>query len=144
MKSKAFDPARRRDFLLVLDPGDDVVASLISFARQNGITGGSFQGIGALERATIAYWNRETKAYEEIAVDEQVEVLSIAGSLATSGNEIKVHAHVTLGRRDGGTIGGHLLRATVFPTLEIFITDQGARLARKKDPATGLMLLDLE
>jgi predicted DNA-binding protein with PD1-like motif len=141
MKSKAFDPARQRDFLLVLDGGDDVMASLIAFAQQNGITGASLHGIGAFARATVAYWNKETKEYEEIAVGEQVEVLSIAGSLATAGDEIKVHAHVALGRRDGSTIGGHLLRATVFPTLEVFITDTGARLTREKDPATGLMLL---
>ena len=141
MKSKAFDPARRRDFLLVLDDGDDVLGSLIAFAQQSGITGASLQGIGAFSKATVAYWNKETKEYEEIAVDEQVEVLSIAGSLATSGDEIKVHAHAVLGRRDGSAIGGHLLRATVFPTLEVFITDLGARLVREKDPATGLMLL---
>jgi predicted DNA-binding protein with PD1-like motif len=141
MKSKAFDPARQRDFLLVLDGGDDLMASLIAFAQQSGITGASLHGIGAFARATVAYWNKETKEYEEIAVDEQVEVLSIAGSLATAGEEIKVHAHVSLGRRDGSAIGGHLLRATVFPTLEVFITDIGARLTREKDPATGLMLL---
>jgi predicted DNA-binding protein with PD1-like motif len=58
-----------------------------------------------------------------------------------SGDEVKVHAHVVLGRRDGSAVGGHLLRATVFPTLEIFIADMGARLTREKDPATGLMLL---
>jgi hypothetical protein len=143
MKSKAFDPARHREFLLVLDDGDDVMASLAAFARQNGIGGASLQGIGALSQATVAYWNKETKVYEEIAVDEQVEVLSISGSLATSGDEIKVHAHVALSRRDGSAIGGHLLRATVFPTLEIFIVDGGARLVREKDPATGLMLLKI-
>src|SRR5436305_5964176 len=141
MKSKAFDPARRRDFLLVLDDGDDVLGSLIAFAQQSGITGASLQGIGAFSQATIAYWNKETKVYEEIAVDEQVEVLSIAGSLATSGDEVKIHAHVVIGRRDGSAIGGHLLRATCFPTLEVFITDLGARLTREKDPDTGLMLL---
>jgi predicted DNA-binding protein with PD1-like motif len=141
MKSKAFDPARQRDFLLVLDGGDDVMGSLIEFARECRISGASLQGIGAFSRATVAYWNKETKVYEEIAVDEQVEVLSIAGSLATSGDEVKVHAHAVLGRRDGSTVGGHLLRATVFPTLEVFIADMGARLVREKDPATGLMLL---
>ena len=144
MKSKAFDPARRRDFLLVLDGGDDVIPSLIAFAQQSGITGASFFGIGAFSRATVAYWNKTTKVYEEIAVDEQVEVLSISGSLATAGQEIKLHAHVTLGKRDGSAIGGHLLRATVYPTLEVFVRDTGGRLVREKDAGTGLMLLDVE
>jgi predicted DNA-binding protein with PD1-like motif len=143
MKSKAFDPSRRREILLVLDGGDDVLPSLTAFARENGIAGASLQGIGAFSRATIAYWNKVTLVYEEIAVDEQVEVLSISGSLAMSGDQVKVHAHVTLGRRDGSTIGGHLLRATVYPTLEVFVIDGGARLVREKDSATGLMLLRL-
>ena len=143
MKSKAFDPAQQREFLLVLDGDDDVVQSLTAFAGENAITGARLQGIGGFARATIAYWNKTTKVYEEIAVDEQVEVLSILGSIAMSGQEVKVHAHVTLGRRNGSVTGGHLLRATVYPTLEVFIADGGAPLRREKDPATGLMLLRL-
>jgi len=141
MKSKTFNPAGRGDHLLVLDGGDDVIASLTAFAEGKHIGGASLHGIGAFSKATIAYWNKETKVYEEIAVHEQVEVLSIAGSVATSGDAVKVHAHVVLGRRDGSAMGGHLLRATVFPTLELFIADMGARLTREKDPDTGLMLL---
>jgi predicted DNA-binding protein with PD1-like motif len=141
MKTKSFNPAARGEHLLVLDGGDDVLASLTAFAAEKHIAGAGLHGIGGFAKATVAYWNKETKVYEEIAVDEQVEVLSIAGSLATSGDEVKVHAHVVLGRRDGSAIGGHLLRATVFPTLEIFISDMGTRLTREKDPATGLMLL---
>ena len=143
MKSQVFEPVRRRDFLLVLDGGDEVPKALTEFAGQNAIAGASLHGIGAFARAAIAYWNPQTREYEEIAVDEQVEVLSLSGSLATAGEEIKLHAHVILGKRDGSTIGGHLLRATVYPTLEVFIQDAGTRLVREKDPATGLMLLSL-
>ena len=50
---------------------------------------------------------------------------------------------ITSGKRDGSTVGGHLLRATVYPTLEVFIADLGGRLTRKKDEKTGLMLLAL-
>jgi predicted DNA-binding protein with PD1-like motif len=142
MKSKTFNPAGRCDHLLVLDGGDDVMQSLIDFAQKKHIRGASLHGIGAFSKATVAYWNKETKVYEEISVEEQVEVLSIAGSLTVAaGDEVKVHAHVVLGRRDGSAIGGHLLRATVFPTLEVFVTDTGAPLVRAKDEATGLMLL---
>ena len=142
MKSKEFLPGQR-EILLVFNGGDDVMASLTGYANEHGIRGARLHGIGGFARATVAYWNKETKVYEEIAVDEQVEVLSLAGSLATSGEEVKVHAHVVLGRRDGSALGGHLLRATVFPTLELFIIDAGTRLVRAKDPSTGLMLLQL-
>src|SRR5204863_7454697 len=72
MKSKDFDPASRRDFLLVLDDGDDVIAALTAFARASGIDGAAFHGIGAFRRAAVAYWHPATKEYEEIAVSQPV------------------------------------------------------------------------
>jgi hypothetical protein len=139
MKAHSF--TAHRDHLLVLDPDDEFVASLTDFAKKNRIEGGSFSAIGAFQQATIAYWNRETKEYEKIEVAEQVEVLALGGSIARSSDDVKIHAHAVLGRRDGSTIGGHLMRGVVFPTLEIFVVDYGARLTRQKDVETGLWLL---
>jgi predicted DNA-binding protein with PD1-like motif len=141
MKSKPL--AAANSHLLVLSSGDEVIASLTEFAKQHGIEGGSFSGIGALQRATIAYWNWDTKQYEQIEVNDQVEVLALNGSLARAGDEVKIHAHVTLGRRHGVTIGGHLFQATVRPAVEIFVIDCRTRLTRRKDDETGLWLLSL-
>jgi uncharacterized protein len=138
---KAHSLTAHRDHLLVLDPDDEFVASLTDFAKKNRIEGGSFSAIGAFQQATIAYWNRETKEYENIEVAEQVEVLALSGSIARAGDDVKIHAHAVLGRRYGSTIGGHLMRGVVFPTLEIFVVDYGTRLTRQKDDKTGLWLL---
>ncbi len=129
--------------LLVFDTGDDFLNRLTEFAKANRIEGASFFGIGALQQATVAYWNWDTKEYENIEVSEQVEVLALSGSVARSDGDVKIHAHTVLGRRDGSTVGGHLVRATVRPTLEVFIADHATRLARRRDAATGLWLLDL-
>ncbi len=94
-------------------------------------------------QATIAYWNWDTKGYEKIEVTDQGEVLAINGSIARSGDEVKIHAHVALGRRDGATVAGHLMRGAVRPTLELFVSDQAVRLSRRKDEETGLWLLSL-
>ncbi len=132
-----------KDRILVLHTGNDALAAITEFAVRNRIEGASFSAIGAFQEATIAYWNWDTKKYEHIEVPEQVEVLALTGSIARAGNDPKLHAHVVLGRRDGSTIGGHLVRAVVRPTLEVFMVDFGARLTRRKDQATGLWLLDL-
>jgi len=132
-----------KDRVLVLHTGNDALAAITEFAVRNRIEGASFSAIGAFQEATIAYWNWDTKKYEHIEVPEQVEVLALTGSIARAGNDPKLHAHVVLGRRDGSTIGGHLVRAVVRPTLEVFTVDFGARLTRRKDQATGLWLLDL-
>jgi len=129
--------APRRRFLLVFDKGDDVLASLHAFAEEQAIRGASFVALGAFRAAMIAYWNPATKEYEHIAVDEQVEVLSLAGNLGAG----KIHAHVTLGRRDGSAIGGHLIAATVFPTLEMQLVETAESIVRGTDEETGLSLI---
>ena len=130
-----------KDHILVLRTGDDALDAIKELAVRNGIEGASFSAIGAFQTATIAYWNWDTKEYEHIEVAEQVEVLTLTGNVARSGNDPRLHAHVILGRRDGSTIGGHLIRGLVRPTLEVFLIDYGMRLARTRDETTGLRLL---
>ena len=128
--------APQRHYILVFDKEDDVLATLRAFAEEHGVRGASFVALGAFRSATVAYWNPETKEYEHIAVDEQVEVLSLVGNIGS-----KIHAHVTLGRRDGSAIGGHLIAATVFPTLEMTVTVYDAAIERGTDEETGLSLI---
>jgi uncharacterized protein len=138
---QTYSVAPQRHFLLVFDKDDDVLAALRAFAEEHGVRGASFVAIGAFRKATVAYWNPETKEYEHIAVDEQVEVLSLAGNIGADGAETKIHAHATLGRRDGSAIGGHLIAATVFPTLEMTVVVYGETIVRGTDEPTGLSLI---
>lgn len=131
-----------KNHVLVLKTGDDALAAITKFAKRNKIEGASFSAIGAFREATIAFWNWDTKEYEHIEVAEQVEVLTLTGNVSRAGDQVKLHSHVTLGRRDGATVGGHLVRAIVRPTLEVFLIDYGIRLTRSKDLTTGLWLLD--
>ena len=112
------------------------MATLRAFAEEHGVRGASFVALGAFRSATVAYWNPATKEYEHIAVDEQVEVLSLVGNIGS-----KIHAHVTLARRDGSAIGGHLIAATVFPTLEMTVTVYDEAIERGTDEETGLSLI---
>jgi predicted DNA-binding protein with PD1-like motif len=130
-----------REFLLVFDKGDDVGSTLLEFAKRNAIGAASFYAIGALREATIAYWNAETKKYDEIPVPEQVEVASMIGSIAPSAEDLKLHAHIVLGKRDGSAVVGHFRRGIVYPTLEVFLTARDAKVRRAKDEETRLWLL---
>ena len=141
MRNRRIDGTDARSWILVFDVGDEVVAGLTAFARREGLTGAHFTAIGAFSRATVAFFDLATKEYEEIPVDEQVEVLALVGNVALADGEPKVHAHVVLGRRDGATVGGHLLEGHVQPTLELGGRDGGAAWERREDAATGLPLL---
>ncbi|HEY5610243.1 MAG TPA: PPC domain-containing DNA-binding protein [Thermoanaerobaculia bacterium] len=131
--------------LLVLDPGDELVDCLTRFATERNLLGGTFHAIGAASRAVYAYWDRDRKVYDKFEIPEQMEVVSLSGSLARDeAGEVRIHAHVVFSGRDGSTIGGHLFEAHAYPTLEVFLTEVAVPLRRQRHPDTGLMLLDME
>ncbi|HEY3476495.1 MAG TPA: PPC domain-containing DNA-binding protein [Anaerolineales bacterium] len=133
-----------RTFAIVFDQGDEMIAGLMEFSKQQQLTGSHFTAIGAFSEVTLGYFQRDKMEYKEIPVKEQVEVLSLVGNIAMKGDEYKVHAHVVLGRANGSTLGGHIQNATVWPTLEIVLIEEPAYLRRAIDETTGLALIDLE
>jgi uncharacterized protein len=142
MKFRSFADARA--LFLVFDRGDEIITTVRRFAGEEAIRGGRFAAIGAFQRAVVAYWNPEKLDYEHIDVGEQVEVLSLIGDIAVEGEETKIHAHVVLGRRDGSTVGGHLISGIVFPTLEMHLLEYRGELRRKRNEETKLSLIEIE
>ena len=141
MQSRIF--IETHPFFIVFDKHERVIETLRAFAQREDIRGGRFAAIGALSSATVAYWNPQKRDYEHIEVSEQVEVLSLLGDVTVAGGETKIHAHIVLGRRDGSTIGGHLIEGTVYPTLEMHFVDYDSTLQRHKDEETKLSLIVL-
>jgi predicted DNA-binding protein with PD1-like motif len=131
-----------RMFAVVFHAGDDVCDGLLAFARQGAVTAASFTAIGALQRVVVGFFDPDSRKYNHITIDEQVEVLTMSGNIAIGPDGPVVHAHLVVGRSDGTAHGGHLIRAIVRPTLEVIVTETPARLRRRLDPATGLTLID--
>jgi predicted DNA-binding protein with PD1-like motif len=133
----------QRTFVLVFDKGDEAKAGLTAFAQKNQVSAAQITGVGAFSRAVLGYFDRQKKEYQRIPVNEQVEVLSLIGDVALKPDGgPEVHAHVVVGRSDGTTLGGHLLEADVWPTLEVVLTDAPQHLRKKHDPETGLALIN--
>jgi predicted DNA-binding protein with PD1-like motif len=143
MKSKLISAGRERTWAVVFETGDEVIAGLMEFASKNQLGASHFTAIGALADAMLGYFNLEKKDYKRIPINEQVEVLSLIGDVALQNGKPKIHAHVVLGKSDGSACGGHLLRATVRPTLEVIVTDSPAHLQRKMHADVGLALIEL-
>ncbi len=131
-----------KTYAVVFAKGDDFLGGLTALAKRTGLAASAFTAVGAFERATLGYFDREEGDYVAIPVEEQVEVLSLVGNIALEeGGEPKIHAHVVVGLRDGSTRGGHVLDARVWPTLEVIVTESPRHLRRRTDPETGLALL---
>lgn len=143
MKAKVLNEGPERTIALIFDKGDEVMSTLERFAKEHGLTASRFSAIGALESAVLGYFNWERKDYDRIPVEEQVEVLSFNGDIALDGAQPKVHAHAVLGRRDGSTVGGHVLEARVRPTLEVLLVESPGYLRKTCNRETGLALIDI-
>jgi predicted DNA-binding protein with PD1-like motif len=152
VKSKLLNDDGQRTYVVALETGDRMVESLTRFAREERLTASELTAIGAVASAEIAYFNWETKDYDQIPVNEQVEVVSMNGRITLpQGADVEApafdqdphfHVHCVLGRPDGSTVGGHLMEAEVRPTLEVFVTESPTHLGRRTDPESGLPQLD--
>ncbi len=136
------DVGGRRKFVLVLDAGENAVATITTFAQAQNLGATSLTGIGAFARCSLGYFNPATREFRQNDIAEQTEVLSMIGNIAveTDGSH-KMHVHVVLGCIDAATRGGHLIEGSVRPTLEIVLEESPAHLARGVDAKSGLVLL---
>jgi uncharacterized protein len=144
MKSKVVYQNRERTFIVVLESGDEVIDTLTTFAKSQGLSASHFTGIGAFRDVTLGFFDWQRKDYRHIEMAEQVEVLSLLGDIAITDGEPRLHAHVVVGRSDGTAHGGHLLAGHVRPTLEIVLIESPALLRRSYDHESGLALINLE
>ena len=140
MKAKQLARAGGSVNALIFETGDEVMRMLRDYAGREKISAARFTAIGAFQSATLAYFDWDTKKYLELPINEQVEVLVLSGDIALKDDKPEPHVHVVLGRRDGSTCGGHLMKAIVRPTLELMI-EEGGVLGRRFDPQSGLALI---
>jgi len=131
--------------VVVLDSGEEAFATLTRFANERSLTAASLTAIGAFEKATVGWFDFASETYRKIAVDEQCEVLSALGDIAVGDDgKASLHIHAVLGLSDGTTRGGHLLEATVRPTLEVIVTETPTTLRRRKRADLGIALIDAD
>jgi len=143
MRSKLLNADPPITYAVVLDTGDEVTGELGNFVREQEVEAASLTAIGAFSRAVLGYFQWETKQYKKITVDEQVEVLSLLGDVAVGDQGPTLHLHAVLGKADGSVVGGHLIEAYVRPTLEVILIQPPSYLRKRKDPETGLALIDI-
>src|SRR5665213_3720640 len=131
--------------VVILDSGEEAFSALTRFAVEANISSASLTAIGAFEKAIVGWFDFEKKSYKKIEVNEQCEVLSAIGDIATGDDgKASLHVHIVLGLSDGSTRGGHLLSGTVRPTLEVVVTETPLHLRRKKQADLGIALIDLD
>lgn len=134
-----------KGIIIRLDRGEELISTLTDFCRRERVKNAVFQGIGAVERVQIGYYDLASKTYHFTKDDGIFEVASMLGNVALVEGEPFIHAHAVLSRCDETLrcIGAHIKEAYTAVTLEIFITVLDTSIERRLDGEIGLKLLHL-
>lgn len=131
-------------FVIRLEQGDDIVATMKQFAEAKRVRAAFFEGIGSLYKAKLGHYDfQDTKTYKYETFDEDLEILALSGNVSTMNQKALPHAHATLGRRDFSVIGGHLEEGSLANMVEINLAKLPGKLEKAKDSNIGLNLMQL-
>ena len=137
MKFKKFG----NKWVVSINIGEEVVETLKKFCKDNNIKLGTIRGIGAVKRATIGFYNLETKKYYPKELNGGYEITSLLGNISTMGREVYLHLHINLADSTYNTFGGHLNSAVIGGVGEIIIEEIEGEIERGFNEEVGLNLL---
>ncbi len=119
-----------------LTPGTDLKDALMRLTQEHGLRAGCILScVGSLSRAHLRMPSAFGEAEVFATFVEPLEIVSLVGTLCPDG----VHVHLSLTRRDGACVGGHLTSGCVVNTTAelVFGELSDVEFGRPLDPATG-------
>jgi uncharacterized protein len=131
-----------KQYAVIFYQGDEAFSGLLEFAEKYHVTSAHFTAIGAVNGATLGWFDPQRKMYKKIPIHGQHEVIGMSGDIALYQGKPVVHTHMVVGTSDGTTRAGHVLAAYASPTLEIMVTVDPVAMQKRLDPETDLTLID--
>src|SRR5712672_4170072 len=134
--------APTKQYAVVFYEGDEAFSGLLEFAQKYHVTSAHFTAIGAVNGATLGWFDPHRKMYKKIPINGQHEVIGMSGDIALYQGKPVVHTHMVVGSPDGTARAGHVLAAYVSPTLEVMVTEDPVTMQKRFDSETDLTLID--
>jgi|WetSurMetagenome_2_1015567.scaffolds.fasta_scaffold108475_2 uncharacterized protein len=139
MKKTIEDSGR---YILRFDRGEELISALALFVEKEHIGAAAFTAIGAANDVTVAYYNLESKAYEDTRFEQKnMEVVNLTGNISYHEGKPAVHAHGSFSGPDLGVFGGHVKSMVISITCEVDLRPLKGRIERKHDETTGVNLM---
>lgn len=124
-----------------LAPGDDLLEALEALVKEENVTSGQLQFIGALQKGALGYYDQGARQYRTITLDRHLEIAAGMGNVSLRDGRPMVHAHLVLSDEEGRCWGGHLVPGNrVFACEFALLVLEGDPWTRHADDFTGLTL----
>ena len=127
-----------KPFILILQPGDEILTSISACAKAAKLKGASISGIGQFHNPVLAYFTSNPKDKPKLTkFDGYYELASLNGNIAKNENVYFTHIHAVIGNEKLTAIAGHVNTAKIGLTAEITIIPLSSALQRNVDPVSG-------
>lgn len=140
MKYKRFD----NTIVVRIDKDEELLEQLLEVCKKEEVRLANVNALGAIGEFTIGLFDTSEKKYYSTEYEGDFEIVSLTGSVSTMGGELYNHIHMSAGDRTNKVYGGHLNRAIVSATCEMFIHIVDGEVDRKFNDEVGLNLLDFK
>lgn len=133
----------RYGYAVKIESGEEIVATLAAFAKQENVRAGLLSGLGAVGECELGFFVRSTRQYVRQVFAGEHEIGSLTGNLSELDGEPFPHCHVLIAGEDFVARTGHLFRGVATVTCEVqVVTDPGV-LKRVRRPDLGFNPLEL-
>ena len=127
-------------FVVRIDKGEEIVEQICALAEKEGVKLASVEGLGATDDFTVGLFDVEEKKFHPNRFQGPHEIVSLTGSVSTMDGAVYQHLHMSAADAGGAVVGGHLSRAVISATCEIFIRVLPGTVERAFDEKVGLNL----
>jgi len=128
-----------REFVARLGHDEEWRSEIESLAADEDVDAAWFVAMGAVQDATVWFYDQSELEYREVEFDEPLEVAACIGNVSWLDGDRFAHTHAVLSRKSGQTLAGHLDSATVFAG-ELYMRTFEEELERESDEPTDLDL----
>ena len=132
----------KQDIVVRIDKGEEIVQTILKICKKEEITLASIQALGAVGEFEVGLFQTKEKKYQSKVYTGDFEIVSLTGNITLKEGEIYHHLHMSAADKNNQVYGGHLNRAIVSATCELFIHKIVGIVQRKWDDEIGLNLLE--
>lgn len=130
-------------YLVRLQKGEELIESILKFAKDESINLGRVSGIGAVDVVEIGLYSAKVKEYYFKELTGDMEIVSLDGNISEKDGEVYLHLHCSVADEEYKVYGGHLQLAKVSVTAELIVDIIDGKVDRQFDDETGSNLLKL-
>lgn len=123
-----------------IDKGEEILTEIKNIALKENIKLANINALGAVGDVVVGVFKTVEKKYYSNSFKGDFEIVSLTGSINTMNNEFYSHLHMSIANEDGQVFGGHLNKAIVSATCEMFIYVIDGEVDRYFDEKIGLNL----